>query len=122
MTEQASETVPSVAMKPEKKRSNRYFDPGFYEHYKGDFYYAAVCAFQNEMTPERIQVVIYYSLAKAQWNTRPLEEEQYDSFLDDVLVKGEWKPRFKKVNGGDLLMLGILEKYLATAQMFERQV
>lgn len=120
MTEQVSETVPSMAMKVEKKQSSRYFEPGFYEHYKGGIYYAALVAHQNEMTPDRLAVVVYFSLDKSQWNTRPMEEDNYDSFLDDVLIDGDWRPRFKKMDGGDLLMKGVLEKYLATSQMFAK--
>ena len=108
--------------KPEKRSdTGRYFEPGFYEHYKGGIYYAALIAKQNEMTEERIHVVVYFSLDKSQWNTRPVDEDKYDSFLDDVLINGNWVPRFKKMDGGDLLMKGVLEKYLATSQMFEKR-
>ena len=107
--------------KPERRSdSGRYFEPGFYQHYKGGFYYAALIAKQNEMTEERISVVVYFSLDKSTWNTRPADDEKYDSFLDDVLISGEWVPRFKRMDGADLLMKGVLEKYLATSQTFAR--
>lgn len=74
------------------------FQPGYYRHYKGDFYYAYALAYQNEMTDPRIQVVFYFSLKKQSFNTRPFNDDRYDSWADEVLLEDVWTPRFQYVD------------------------
>ena len=114
------ETLPSPPSKVEKRVSSRYFEVGFYEHYKGGIYYAVAVAEQTE-TEARVPVVMYFSLDQAKWFTRPEDDENHASFLDDVRINGEWRPRFKNLNGVDILVMGILEKYLATARKAEKE-
>lgn len=97
--------------KPEKRRGDGPFEPGFYEHYKGGIYYACVVALSNELTEQRIGCVVYYSLEKGIYNMRPLDHPDYDSFLDEVCLKGFWTNRFRKLSGSDLLTMDVLKKY-----------
>lgn len=98
--------------KPEKRHGDRHFEPGFYQHYKGGIYYACVTALSNELTEDRIALVVYFSLEKGIYNTRPKDHPNYDSFLDDVYTEGVWKPRFRKMSGGDLLHLDVMGMYI----------
>jgi hypothetical protein len=88
-------------LKVEYKLTDPYntpFTPGVYRHWKGGLYHALMVAEQNEMTEERILVVVYLSMTTGVWHTRPLRDARYDSFSDTVhLSDGKIKRRFEWV-------------------------
>lgn len=68
-------------------------DKGEYAHYRGDHYEVLGVAYHTETLEP---MVVYRPLydTKAELFVRP-----FDMFTEQVIVSGEMKPRFAKVNG-----------------------